>query len=77
MAHCIRGTVTEPGTAYQNFVNLVSVYSTQQGVVIANQQFESKTTSELTMVQTLLEALHARWRSVHSGCAALPKKLRS
>jgi hypothetical protein len=54
----IKGTVTEPGTAYQNFVNLVSVYSSQQGVVLTTQQFESKTTSELTVVQTLLEALH-------------------
>ena len=36
----ITGTVTEPGTAYQNFVSLVSVYSHQQGVVLAAQQFE-------------------------------------
>ena len=54
----IKGTVSETGTAYQNFVSLVSVYSSQQGVVLATQQFESKTTSELTVVQTLLEALH-------------------
>ena len=30
----IKGTVTEPGTAYQNFISLVSVYSHQQGVVL-------------------------------------------
>jgi hypothetical protein len=36
----IRGTVMEPGTAYQNFVNMVSVYSSQFGVVLAAQQFE-------------------------------------
>lgn len=54
----IKGTVSEAGTAYQNFVSLVSVYSSQQGVVLATQQFESKTTSELTVVQTMLEALH-------------------
>ena len=54
----IKGTVIKPGTAYQNFVSLVSVYSTQQGVVLATQQFETKTTSELTVVQNLLEALH-------------------
>lgn len=53
----IKGTVREPGTAYQNFISLVSVYSSQQGVVLATQQFETKTTSELTVVQTLLEAL--------------------
>ncbi|MBA2749302.1 MAG: ISAs1 family transposase [Tatlockia sp.] len=53
----IRGTVMEPGTAYQNFVNMVSVYSSQLGVVLAAQQFESKYNSELKVVQTMLEAL--------------------
>jgi len=53
----IKGTVTEPGTAYQNFVNLVSVYSSQLGVVLAAQQFESKQSSELKVVQTILEGL--------------------
>jgi hypothetical protein len=38
----IRGTVIEHRTAYQNFVNMVSVYSSQQGIVLAAQQFESK-----------------------------------
>ena len=53
----IRGTVTEPGTAYQNFVNMVSVYRPNQGIVLASQQFESKHNSELKVVQTMLEAL--------------------
>lgn len=53
----IRGTVTEPGTAYQNLINLVSVYSGQQGVVLATQPFESNHSSELKVVQTMLEAL--------------------
>ncbi len=53
----IKGTVSEAHTAYQNFVSLVSVYSSQRGVVLATQQFESKKSSELTVVQTILEAL--------------------
>ena len=53
----IRGTVTEHRTAYQNFVSLVSVYSHQQGVVLAAQQFESNKSGELKVVQTILEAL--------------------
>ena len=53
----IKGTVTEPGTAHQNFVSLVSVYSHQQGVVLAAQQFESKNSSELKVVQTVIESL--------------------
>ena len=54
----IRGTVTEHRTAYQNFVSMVSVYSHQQGVVFAAQQFESQHNSELKVVQTMLEALN-------------------
>ena len=54
----IKGTVSEPQTAYQNFVSLVSFYSSQRGIVLAAQQFETKTTNELTVVQTMLEALH-------------------
>ena len=54
----IRGTITAPGTAYQNFVNMVSVYSSQLGVVLAAQQFESKHHNELKVVQTMLEALN-------------------
>ncbi len=54
----IKGTVTEPRTAYQNFVNMVSVYSSRIGVVLAAQQFESKKSGELTVVQTMLEALN-------------------
>ena len=53
----IIGTVTEHQTAYQNFVSLVSVYSHQPGVVLATQQFESKKSSELKVVQTMLDAL--------------------
>ncbi len=55
----IKGTVTEPGTAYQNFISLVSLYSNQQGIVLKSQQFESKHDgSELKVVQAMLEALN-------------------
>ena len=36
---------------------MVSVYSSQLGVVLAAQQFESKHNSELKVVQTMLETL--------------------
>lgn len=54
----IKGTVRDAQTAYQNFVSFVSVYSHQQGLVLATRQFENKNTSELSVVQTLLETLH-------------------
>ena len=54
----IKGTIIKPGTAYQNFINMVSLYSSQQGAVLAAQQFESKKSGELKVVQTILESLH-------------------
>lgn len=54
----IKGTVSEPQTAYQNFVSLVSVYSCNKGLVLATQQFESNQTNELKVVQAMLETLH-------------------
>jgi len=54
----IKGTVKETQTPCQNFVSLVSVYSCNQGLVLATQQFESNQTNELKVVQTLLETLH-------------------
>lgn len=53
----IKGTVSEPSTAYQNFVSLVSLYSSVQGVVLSSKQFESKLNCELKVVQTILESL--------------------
>jgi len=40
-------------SANQNFVSVVSVYSSQFGVVLVSQQFAAKQTSELTVVQNL------------------------
>jgi len=54
----IKGTVEAWDSSYQNFVNLVSVYSQQQGVVVATAQFENGKQSEIQVVQTLLEQLH-------------------
>lgn len=53
----IRSTVAKENADYQNFVSLVSAYSQRQGLVLAAQAFEHKSSSELTVVQQLLEAL--------------------
>lgn len=53
----IKSTVDKRNLDYQNFVSM-SVYSQRQGVVLATQAFEHKSTSELKVVQTLLEALN-------------------
>jgi len=53
----IKSTVDQSDTGYHSFVNMVSVYSQRQDVVVAVQAFESKSTSELKVVQKLLKAL--------------------
>ena len=53
----IKSTVEKDKADYHSFVNMVSIYSQRQGVVLATQAFESKSTSELKVVQKLLEAL--------------------
>lgn len=53
----IKSTVEQSETGYHSFVNMVSVYGQRQCVVLAMQAFESKSTSELKVVQKLLEAL--------------------
>lgn len=53
----IKSTVEQSDKDYHSFVNMVSVYSQRQGVVLALQALEFKNTSELKVVQKLLEAL--------------------
>lgn len=53
----IKSTVEQSDTGYHSFVNMVSVYSQRQGVVLALQAFEHTSNSELKVVQKLLATL--------------------
>ena len=53
----IKGTVNNYDNAYQNFVQVVSVFSTAQGLTVSLSQYQNKDNSEITVVQTMLEAL--------------------
>lgn len=53
----IKSTVDKNKADYQNFVSMVSVYSQKQGIVLATQAIDHKSSSELKVVQKLLEAL--------------------
>lgn len=53
----ITSTVEKDKADYQNFVSMVSVYSQRQGIVVATQAIDHKSSSELKVVQKLLEAL--------------------
>jgi hypothetical protein len=53
----IKATVSNYDQAYQDFINVVSVFSAQQGVPIALQQFHNKQGSEIAVVQNLLATL--------------------
>jgi DDE_Tnp_1-associated len=53
----IKGTVNNYDNAYQNFVCVVSVFSSNQGLTVGLRQFDNKNTSEIAVVQALLAAL--------------------
>lgn len=53
----IKATVTNYDNAYQDFVNVVSLFSSRMGVAIALEQFHNKENSEIAVVQTLLSTL--------------------
>ncbi|BAT51732.1 transposase [Nostoc sp. NIES-3756] len=54
----IKSTVKAYNQSYQNFVNVVSVYSHQQGVVVALKQFQNHEQSEIKVLEKLLETLN-------------------
>lgn len=53
----IKSTVEKGQSSYQNFVSMVSVYSQRQGIVLTTQAIDYNCSSELKVVQRLLEVL--------------------
>jgi hypothetical protein len=53
----IKATVSNYDKAYQDFVNVVSLFSSRQGVAVALEQFRNKESSEIVVVQALLATL--------------------
>ena len=53
----IKGTLNNYAQAYQDFVSVVSVFSSRCGVALALEQFRNKESSEIDVVQLLLANL--------------------
>jgi DDE_Tnp_1-associated len=53
----LKNTVTEYDSAEQNFINIVSLFTHQRGLVLGVRVMENKKTSEITTVRELLEIL--------------------
>lgn len=53
----IKGTVTDCGNKYQNFVNLVSLFMDRTGIVLNVQEMNNKEQSEINTVRQLIESL--------------------
>jgi hypothetical protein len=53
----IKSTLEDYNTSYQNFVNMVSVFTQKRGQVIKTSAFENKKKSEISVVQQLIEVL--------------------
>ncbi len=53
----LNGSIVAPCEAHQQFVNLVSVFSQSQGIVVALEQYRSNQGSEIDVVERLIAAL--------------------
>lgn len=53
----IKGTLTAYASQYQNFVSMVSVFSSKQGIVLSVDKLDNKIGSEMVTVQTLIKTL--------------------
>jgi hypothetical protein len=60
----LKTTVTDPDTAQQNFVNVVSMFQFQPGVVVAQAVFDNGQESEINGVYKRLEQLQGAGVSV-------------
>lgn len=54
----LKNTVTDAQAAQQNFVNVVSVFQLEQGIVVGQAVFENGHQSEIAVVYELLKRLH-------------------
>lgn len=53
----IKATVQDYSSAYQRFISVVSMFSSQQGLVVGLQTMDNKHTSEIATVQNLIAIL--------------------
>ena len=53
----IGGTVSNYNTDFQNFIILVTIFSSQRGIVLHCGKIESKKESEIPKIQELIKAL--------------------
>ena len=53
----IGSTISAPHDAFQNFVSLVSIFSSQRGIVLHCGKIENKKQSEIPKIRELIEAL--------------------
>lgn len=56
----IGGTVENQPNSYQDFVNLVSIFTSRQKMVLANAKVINSKESEIPVVRYLIEALHLK-----------------
>lgn len=71
----LKNTVTDAQAAQQNFVNVVSVFQLEQGMVVGQAAFENGHQSEIAVVYELLERLHLSGVTVSLDALHAQKKL--
>jgi DDE_Tnp_1-associated len=71
----IKASVKDYDKSYQNFVSVVSAFSTSQGIVVGLQTMTNRSTSEIVTVQSLLEVLDVKGTCFSFDALHTQKKL--
>lgn len=70
----LRGTMTGYNKSHQRFINLVSIYCTRTGLVLAAGQVDNSKQSEIQVVQQLIDALDLKDVTFSLDALHCPKK---
>ena len=72
---CIRSTVSDYSSSYQDFVSLASIFAQKQGQVIRIAKFSSKKSSEIPTVAELVRILDLEGAVLSMDALHCQKKL--
>lgn len=73
----IKGTVQNYDTCSQNFVSIVSIFTSKRGLVLGMEKFDNKEDSEIQVVQNLMAALDIKGAVFSFDSLHCQKKLAS
>lgn len=72
---CICSTISDVNNVNQNFVSIVTLFSHKTGISLLSGKYENKKTSEIEIVQNLINSLNLQGATITSDALNSQKKL--